>query len=750
MGVKCMGKVRSVKFQWVVSYVALMLIPIIIFLSILTVTVQTVKQNILYEESLILNAVKKDLDSCFYSMKMTYLKLEYDSNLRKLMSNSIETRERQIQTANTILSRTYETYMFDGLRQKIYIALPELDLALCSDSGIADVDTVTKISFGDTDYSQLEAMTAGEKSGNFFALDVLDNGGTEKVLAYIGRLSMTQGTRSKGLAVVWIDLDDFLEGNDILKTLENREIALLNQEGEAIYSTFDELGIDMSKKEQGSYEENGAIVSFVSLENSDWCGVISTPKALAMKQFMGLQLLTVLGIILCLVCGVSGIVILLRRNYKPVQKLMERLSAKRNRRVSEDSDINAYDVLNKSISQILDEAEQMQKNVDKLNKTLREIYLSRLLSGRYSPELLETAEETPDFLSKDFVVVLLETENEEELFPDTDILPENRRQMAQVIITNIMEELINEHHRGYVIPYKEHFAMIVSLSSDDAALPGIVRKGTAAIYQHFQLIIRAAVGGMHKSYYGICESCREAEGVLEYGDFSENADVMQFCDLRPVSSYSYPPSAEAQLTSAVTSRDFQTIRETLNEIFEQNLTDKGHTKYIHKCLLLRIVATLLRSAGENVQYTSEAVRLINDGADWRQTEERLLAFAEKICNDSMRPKSSALSLAERVCAYLDENYSDNNVSIQLLGDYFSMSPYYLSKMFKNELGISFGDYLRRVRVEHAKALLEREESILLKDVAVQVGFSDARALKRAFLQEVGILPSEYLGRKKSK
>lgn len=57
---------------------------------------------------------------------MTYLKLEFDTNLRKLITGSPPGREQQLQTASAVLSRIRETTVFDGLDQKIYITLPDM------------------------------------------------------------------------------------------------------------------------------------------------------------------------------------------------------------------------------------------------------------------------------------------------------------------------------------------------------------------------------------------------------------------------------------------------------------------------------------------------------------------------------------------------------------------------------------------------------------------------------------------------
>lgn len=121
-----MNRIKNIKHQRAVSYAVLVLIPMVIFLSILGVLEKSVKQDVYQADQLVLNTVKKELDTCFYSIKMTYLKLEFDTNLRKLITGSLPGREQQLQTASAVLSRIRETTVFDGLDQKIYIALPDM------------------------------------------------------------------------------------------------------------------------------------------------------------------------------------------------------------------------------------------------------------------------------------------------------------------------------------------------------------------------------------------------------------------------------------------------------------------------------------------------------------------------------------------------------------------------------------------------------------------------------------------------
>ena len=77
-----------------------------------------------------------------------------------------------------------------------------------------------------------------------------------------------------------------------------------------------------------------------------------------------------------------------------------------------------------------------------------------------------------------------------------------------------------------------------------------------------------------------------------------------------------------------------------------------------------------------------------------------------------------------------------------------LSPYYISKIFKSEIGESPIHYLIRVRLEHAKELLEQKEDFGVAEIAEKVGYESQSKLTAAFKSAYGVLPSEYRKEKK--
>ena len=93
-----------------------------------------------------------------------------------------------------------------------------------------------------------------------------------------------------------------------------------------------------------------------------------------------------------------------------------------------------------------------------------------------------------------------------------------------------------------------------------------------------------------------------------------------------------------------------------------------------------------------------------------------------------------------VIEYLGAHYASLNM--RELGRRLEKSPYYLSRLFRSETGMTLKAYVNRVRVEAARQLL-LETSEKIETVATLVGFHDASHLSRQFLKLSGRRPGDY-------
>ena len=96
--------------------------------------------------------------------------------------------------------------------------------------------------------------------------------------------------------------------------------------------------------------------------------------------------------------------------------------------------------------------------------------------------------------------------------------------------------------------------------------------------------------------------------------------------------------------------------------------------------------------------------------------------------------------------FINKNYNSNGLSLDCIAKKVFLSPIYLSKIFKDVLGINFKDYLTAVRLSNAeKLLLSTDEKV--SQISKMVGIEDPCYFNRWFKKNTGVTPSEYRNKK---
>ena len=120
-------------------------------------------------------------------------------------------------------------------------------------------------------------------------------------------------------------------------------------------------------------------------------------------------------------------------------------------------------------------------------------------------------------------------------------------------------------------------------------------------------------------------------------------------------------------------------------------------------------------------------------------------FIDKITqacrNITTKREEQTSGLIFKAKTYIEENYS-KDISLDDVSRIVDISPYYFSKLFKEETGENFIEYVTNRRIEKAKELLEHS-SLNIKCICVDTGYSDPNYFSRIFKKQVGVTPTEY-------
>ena len=108
---------------------------------------------------------------------------------------------------------------------------------------------------------------------------------------------------------------------------------------------------------------------------------------------------------------------------------------------------------------------------------------------------------------------------------------------------------------------------------------------------------------------------------------------------------------------------------------------------------------------------------------------------------ALREAEAESPLVRRARAYIAGHHEDP-VSLDEIAKAMHVSTFYFCKMFKKATGLTFTDYLGRIRVEKAKTLLLNPH-LRVSEIAYTVGFQSLTHFNRVFRNLIGESPSHF-------
>jgi len=117
------------------------------------------------------------------------------------------------------------------------------------------------------------------------------------------------------------------------------------------------------------------------------------------------------------------------------------------------------------------------------------------------------------------------------------------------------------------------------------------------------------------------------------------------------------------------------------------------------------------------------------------TESKVMLFKEYLLDEK---KDDYVARAIR---YIKHNYY-KDINVKSVAESLYISEGYLSRLFKNEVGQTFGDYLTYYRIKKACEFL-RQPDKKIYEVANMIGYKDQHYFSVIFKKLVGVTPKEF-------
>lgn len=507
------------------------------------------------------------------------------------------------------------------------------------------------------------------------------------------------------------------------------------------------------------YEDQTYSVSYGSLSriDSDWTYVSAAPLTSVTSPVKLVSKIIVIASIGSLILGLLLSWFASRRIYSPVARMLHLLTPGRNETTPTDAKLDEFELLEQQWNELTSRSVTAHRQLQEQLPHLRDSFVLQLVQGHlyaYNEQDLQQRMRHLGFEleGQQYLLVQMYFTGYEQLqgrFGSQDT------GLVTFAAVNITQEVAKNYFRQISVMnfHDLSSAMLVIAPQDEPVKSQALLWGqelVEVIGRTLKMKVTLMVSRPAASLQELPGRFVEMEQAVAYRSVEEGSQILDLEDeacFRRNEAASYPLGLERELLQAVRLGK-QAEAERVLEQFMSEITRTGSTEFQVQQMMLQLLGSIQHMmlqtgvtpyklfGGYNMYEQLSGIREPVQMRQWMMNE----VFIPYIQEVGVRSQEPLKLVVERTMLYIDTHYR-SDISLENCADEEQMTPYALSKAFKQVSGINFIDYLTRVRMDAAKQLL-RETTMKINDVAAAVGYQHSY-FNRIFKKQEGVTPSQY-------
>lgn len=263
--------------------------------------------------------------------------------------------------------------------------------------------------------------------------------------------------------------------------------------------------------------------------------------------------------------------------------------------------------------------------------------------------------------------------------------------------------------------------------------------------------ITIGIGNYYEDARNLHVSYREAYRAQQYKFYNGKNQVIHVEEIGPIVheeksilNYDLMP-----LMNKVTIGDFAGVKEELVQLEDHLFSQRSSHPQVIDLQILDMLTTLARAAIQggakpkevfsiHLQYSQELkqVETMSEMKQW------FAVAVEKLLEQVLQSHNEqTLRAVQKAISYIDSHFHQH-ITLEEISEFVSLSPNYFSNMFKKATGLSFIEYVSKLRIEKSKELL-MDLNWTVYQIALEIGYNDSRYFSRVFKSVVGKTPTQY-------
>jgi two-component system response regulator YesN len=771
---------RSIVLTWLFSYMAVLLLPVLISIIVYNESSKTLESEIHQANDSLLKQVREVMDNQFQMMERLSFEITWNIRVQDLLYSNKHLLQNEHRYDLFQITQDLKLYKssYPNIDQ-FYFYYPSDDMLL-----LPSVTRNSKLGYelmhqgGSLSYEQWKRVLDQKEFRGFISMPLInDNAQLRKGIAYVSTYVTDPDQKPLGTNVVMLDESRILGSISNMQGLKEAQVMILNKDNEVLVSSSSEglpaefpYALLQGDAQRLDYTKDGEAMqlSYIRSAHSDMKYISVIPSRVFWKKAEHVRNLTYISILISVLGGFILTFFFLRRNYGPVRQILQAFAGKT--QITFGRGDNEFHFIQNAIHTTLQEMEQYTHQMKQQHHILRSNFISRLLKGKLDSQVpIDDALTAYDMhlLSDDFAVMLFYVEERGPFYERIQGMETgDKHLLLQFIITNVVEELAAQQHRGYVTEMGETFACLINFQTGQeeergAELLRIAKESQAFLLQTYHIHLTLSISGVHSAFTGISQAYLEALEAMEYKLVMGSAEILSYPMLHeeePQAGYHYPIATEQQLMNALKIGDMDKAKQIIDDVFARNFAKPSLSIPLARCLMFDLTSTMIKAIYE-IGDAEDSYLLRNPKGIERlvscetvmEMQLQLTEMLERVCrytsdkrqqNIQQARQQTLNGLVTEVTRFVEQHYADVNLNISMIGDHLDMKPTYVSKLFKDQTGGGLLDYINKIRIDKAKVLIgEYQRSVT--EVSTLVGFNDPNAFIRTFKKYEGITPGKY-------
>lgn len=727
--------------RFMISYITIFVVPLAIVSAGFQIAFNIVENNLKVTHTNMLQRSADMIENELVDVESVALQMASDNKIQGLASMQ-RSDSNYISTALDALGNfsLYLNYKEIDLlnSQKAYIYFRNTNLVLYEKSYYKPELFRTYLNTWDVDYDQWY----GEMTGTDVIIPAFRRNGDG--FEYILPFSRYMFGDQLGVIVLRVDSDVVARKMSFYNDLESRELCMveiLDERGEQLWAShpaaeFPELSFE--ELESGYLERDGQSIIVAKSEKVDLYYVLMIPVKESLAQLATLKNI-VLGLVMAAVAvGILLAVIQSVSKGRPVNEALQALTM-------EGAEPEQYANLGTAVSEIVKKHEDVLREMEQNKFSLKKTFFDDLLKAEFSTEAQlrgEAKKAGVDIDNQFYQTAYIQ------FFAGNDFSMVDEQTMNEIrVLSHLMKNHLRESCGPNVWFHKKDYnseIAVFAIDNMEEDVVDIIRQTKEWVMEEGHVEIISGIGGTCNNLLLIWRSMEEARIALE--NCSREKPVLTYrADLVKSDEYYFPKIAEDKLGESILSGQWQETKDILSLLEMENCVKRKlrRTQFIK---LNQKFMDILGGAWSREEFQENAIwineLLMQPEIPEQEYFQRLRQLYRRVCSDNVEKKQEQKrQMVEEIKEYIRAHYCESDMGLARVGREFRVSENYLSFLFKEQSGENFGDFVETLRIERACELLQ-DKTIMVNEVAEEVGYNSVQSFRRAFKRVMGVSPKE--------